>query len=77
MSATSRHVVYRNNTSWEVWEHDGEQPIAVCATRADAELLVVAPQMLEALQLILKRAEHVGDVWYADEARAAIALVQP
>lgn len=30
-------------------------------------------ELVEALQLILKRAEISGDRWYADEARAALA----
>jgi hypothetical protein len=46
MSAGNRHVVYRSNTSWEVWEHDGDAPIAVCTSRANAHRLAAAPELL-------------------------------
>ena len=54
-SSTTRHVVIENEIRWpaQVWEHDGDEPIALFMHADDAHLFNAAPDLVEALQGIM------------------------
>lgn len=85
----TRHVVIDNDARRpaQVWEHDGDAPIAFFTQRADAHLFVAAPCLLQALRPALaewefrreteaNRNKDVTPQWVYD-ARAALAKASP
>lgn len=79
MSASSRHVVINNDArrSAQVWEHDGDAPIALFNDAKDAHLFNAAPDLLAALQDLIAVLNPDKSLSVVKRATAAIAKATP
>lgn len=59
----TRHVVIENEARWpaQVWEHDGDEPIAIFQHAADAHLFNAATELADVLRA-------VADFWAGGDA---------
>jgi hypothetical protein len=74
--STGRHVVIENQARWpaSVWEHDGDEPIALFMHAADAHLFNAAPDLVEALQALLRMLNEGSDDGFFQSVESQMAL---